>query len=115
MKTLNIGQRVEKMLAARQLATAKIGAILLAVNTNYRRDELAYLLRQSEAENLFLIDGYQDIDYLATVYELLPELRTQPRDDLSSKRFPHLKRVFFLGQEMRRAVFGLPFQEEKSS
>jgi fatty-acyl-CoA synthase len=93
---------------ALQFATAKIGAVLLTVNTNYRRDELAYLLRQSEAENLFLIDGYQDIDYLATVYDLLPELRTQPRGYLSSSRFPHLKRVFFLGQEKHRGMYAIP-------
>ncbi len=93
---------------ALQFATAKIGAILLTVNTNYRRDELAYLLRQSEAENLFLIDGYQDIDYLATIYELLPELRTQPRGYLSSPGFPHLRRVFFLGQEKHRGMYAIP-------
>ncbi|MBW1647954.1 MAG: AMP-binding protein [Deltaproteobacteria bacterium] len=93
---------------ALQFATAKIGAVLLTVNTNYRRDELAYLLRQSEAENLFLIDGYQDIDYLATVYELLPQLRTQPRGHLSSARFPRLKRVFFLGQEKHRGMYTIP-------
>ena len=33
---------------ALQFATAKIGAVLLTVNINYKRDELAYLLRQSE-------------------------------------------------------------------
>ncbi len=93
---------------ALQFATAKIGAVLLTVNTNYRRDELAYLLRQSETENLFLIDGYQDIDYLATVYDLLPELRTQPRGYLSSGQFPRLRRVFFLGQEKHRGMYAIP-------
>jgi fatty-acyl-CoA synthase len=52
-------------------ATAKIGTVLLTVNTNYRAAELSYLLKQSRAENLFLIDGYQDIDYLQIVYELV--------------------------------------------
>jgi len=44
---------------ALQFATAKIGAVLLTINTNYRISELAYVLAQSETENLFLIDGYQ--------------------------------------------------------
>jgi fatty-acyl-CoA synthase len=91
-----------------QFATAKIGAILLTVNTNYRINELAYVLEQSESENLFLIDGYQDIDYLRTVYELVPELRTQERGRLASRRFPHLKRVFFLGLEKHRGMFSIP-------
>ena len=38
-------------------ATARIGAILVTVNTNYRETELRYLLQQSECENLFIIDS----------------------------------------------------------
>jgi len=91
-----------------QFATAKIGAILLTVNTNYRRTELEYLLVQSETENLFLIDGFQDTDYVNTVYELIPELKTQQRGHLSCKKFPHLKRVAFLGQEKHRGMYSIP-------
>jgi fatty-acyl-CoA synthase len=93
---------------ALQFATAKIGAVLLTVNTNYRSTELAYVLEQSESENLFLIDGYQDIDYLQTVYDLVPELRTQERGRLSAARFPHLKRVCFLGLEKHRGMYSIP-------
>ena len=93
---------------ALQFATAKIGAVLLTINTNYRISELAYVLAQSETENLFLIDGYQDIDYLQTVYELVPELRTQERGHLTTAQFPHLKRVFFLGLEKHRGMYSVP-------
>ncbi len=93
---------------ALQFATAKIGAVLLTVNTNYRSTELSYLLSQSRAENLFLIDGYQDIDYLQIVYDLVPELRTSRRGSLQSESFPHLKRVFFLGPEKHRGLFSMP-------
>lgn len=93
---------------ALQFATAKIGAVLLTVNTNYRSAELAYLLEQSESENLFLIDGYMDTDYLQTVYDLVPELKQQERGQLHSERFPHLKRVFFLGMEKHRGLYALP-------
>ena len=93
---------------ALQFATAKIGAILLTVNTNYKTAELAYLLEQSETENLFLIDGYQDTDYVQTVYELIPELKKQERGRLEIPRFPHLKRVAFLGQEKRRGMYSIP-------
>ncbi|MBF0573265.1 MAG: AMP-binding protein [Desulfamplus sp.] len=91
-----------------QFATAKIGAILLTVNTNYKKAELEYLLKQSETENLFLIDGFQDTDYISTIYELVPELRTQQRGSLKSSSFPHLKRVFFLGQEKHRGMYSIP-------
>ena len=78
-----------------QFATAKIGAVLLTVNTNYRRSELAYLLKQSDTETLFLIDGYQDIDYVQTLYDLVPELKTGKRGQLVSEGFPRLKQVCF--------------------
>lgn len=91
-----------------QFATAKIGAVLLTVNTNYKSAELEYLLKQSESENLFLIDGYQDTDYVNTVYDLIPELKTVERGRLASPAFPHLKRVCFLGQEKHRGMYSIP-------
>ncbi len=91
-----------------QFATAQIGAVLITVNTNYRESEVAYLLAQSETENLFIIDGYRDHDYLATIYDLVPELKSQPRGQLKSERFPHLKRVMFLGMEKHRGLYSLP-------
>lgn len=53
-------------------ATARIGAILVTVNTNYRETELRYLLQQSECENLFIIDSVRDHDFIASTYEVLP-------------------------------------------
>jgi fatty-acyl-CoA synthase len=91
-----------------QFATAKIGAILLTVNTNYKTSELEYLLTQSQTQNLFLIDVFQDTDYVNTVYELVPELKTCQRGNLSSPKFPHLKRVGFLGPEKHRGMYTIP-------
>ncbi len=93
---------------ALQFATAKIGAILLTVNTHYKTAELEYLLQQSDAENIILIDGFRDTDYVRTLYDLVPELRTQERGHLVSKRFPRLKRVIFLGQEKHRGMYSIP-------
>ncbi len=93
---------------ALQFATARIGAVLLTVNTSYKTSELEYLLKQSECENIFIIDGFRDTDYVLTVYDLLPELKTQQRGYLSSSRFPHLKRVFFLGHEKHRGMYSTP-------
>jgi len=91
-----------------QFATAKIGAVLLTVNTSYKSEELRYLLQQSECENLFVIDGFRDTDYVQVVGELAPELRTCQRGELRSAAFPHLRRVFFLGQEKHRGMYSVP-------
>jgi len=91
-----------------QFATAQIGAVLLTINTNCKSTEIDYLLRQSETENIFIIDGVRDTDYVATLNELVPELRTQPRGELRAARYPHLKRVFFLGPEKHRGMVSVP-------
>ncbi len=93
---------------ALQFATAKIGAILITVNTNYRESELRYLLTQSDCENLFVIDGFRDHDYLETVYKLIPELKLQPRGYLRNPGLPCLKRVMFLGVEKHRGMYSVP-------
>ncbi|MGE4290933.1 MAG: AMP-binding protein [Desulfovibrio sp.] len=97
-----------------QFATAKIGAVLLTVNTYYRNHELDYLLKQSDTENLILIDGFRDVDYVGTLYELVPELKTMERGHLKSEKYPHLKRVLFLGQEKHRGMYSMPELEAMS-
>ncbi|QJB56394.1 AMP-binding protein [Pseudodesulfovibrio sp. zrk46] len=91
-----------------QFATAKIGAILLTVNTHYQSHELKYLLEHSETENLFIIGDYRGHDYLNTVYELIPELKVQERGQLKTNKFPKLERVFFLGHEKHRGLYSVP-------
>jgi len=91
-----------------QFATAKIGAILLTVNTHYQSHELKYLLEHSETENLFIIGSYRGHDYLNTVYELIPELKIQERGQLKTNKFPKLKRVFYLGHEKHRGLYSIP-------
>ncbi len=91
-----------------QFATAKIGAVLLTVNIHYKKSELKYLLQQSDAENIFIIDGFRDNNYVQTLYELVPELKTQERGRIQSREFPYLQRVFFLGHEKHRGMYSLP-------
>jgi fatty-acyl-CoA synthase len=91
-----------------QFATAKIGAIMLTVNTHYRSHEVKYLLENSETENLFIIGNYRDHDYLSTVYELIPELKTQERGQLRTNKFPKLKRLFYMGHEKHRGMYSIP-------
>ncbi|WP_346862652.1 AMP-binding protein [uncultured Draconibacterium sp.] len=86
-------------------ATAKIGAILVTINTNYKLAELDYLLKNADINSLFLIDGYRDSDYVKMIFELVPELKTQARGELNSERFPELKNVGFIGQQKHRGMY----------
>lgn len=84
-----------------QFATGKIGAVLVTVNTNYKSAELAYVLEQSDAKALFLVGGFKDNDYVATLRQVLPELEQASQAQVNSQRFPYLERVVFIprGQE----------------
>ncbi len=82
---------------ALQFATAKIGAVLVTVNTNYKSTELEYVLNQSDATTLLLVQGFKDTDYVETTYAVVPELKGTPAGELACAKLPHLKNVVFLG------------------
>jgi fatty-acyl-CoA synthase len=86
-------------------ATAKIGVIAVTVNTAYRLHELEYLVKQSDIKALCLIDGFRDIDYVAIINELVPELKSCERGRLESARFPRLESVIFIGPEKHRGMY----------
>lgn len=86
-------------------ATAKIGVVLVTVNTAYKSHELAYVVKQSDMTALAIIDRFRDVDYVNTVNEMIPELRRDPRGHLRSAEFPHLKSVLFVGQEKHRGMY----------
>ncbi|MFY0545521.1 AMP-binding protein [Brevibacillus sp. H7] len=88
-----------------QFATAKMGGVLVTVNTSYRVHELEYLLRQSEATTLLLIDSYRDANYLEMIREICPELDQSDPGQLQSARLPHLKNVIFIGAERQPGMF----------
>lgn len=86
-------------------ATAKIGAVLVTVNTAYKGHELAYILEQSDMKALAIVDGFRDVNYIREIYDLVPELKTQPRGSLKSKKFPFLKYVIYIGPEKHRGMY----------
>ena len=64
-------------------------------------------LGQADAGNLFIISGYRDCSDVDVIYTLVPELREQPRGELKCQKYPHLKRVMFLGGEKHRGMYSL--------
>jgi fatty-acyl-CoA synthase len=86
-------------------ATAKIGAILVTVNTSYKLTELEFLINNADLHTLCIIDGYRDSDYVSMVFELLPELRSSSRGALKSTKFPELKNVVFIGPQKHKGMY----------
>ena len=89
-------------------ATARIGVVLVTVNTNYKLHEVEYIVSQSDMKALCIIDGFRDSDYVAMVRNLVPELETQQRGHLASARFPALRNVVYLGPRKHRGMYSLP-------
>ena len=75
-----------------QMATARIGAILVNINPAYRRKELAYALERSEVQGLFLMPSFRSSDYVAMLIDLLPQLKTA-QAALPCTPFPLLRRI----------------------
>jgi fatty-acyl-CoA synthase len=86
-------------------AAAKIGAITVTVNTNYKQHELEYVIKNSDMHTLFLTNGTFDSDYIEMIYNIIPELRTCQRGHLTSERFPRLNNVVYIGQEKFRGMY----------
>lgn len=86
-------------------ASAKIGAILVTVNTNYRSNELSYLLQQSHCENLFLVENFREHNFIASFEAIAPEVKNQEPAHISIENLPHLKRVVNLGQNPQKGMF----------
>jgi len=70
-----------------QFALAKIGAILVTVNTGLRAHEMDYLLRQSESATVITISGFKDVDYVGVLREI---------GAVGSSKLPDLKRSIFI-------------------
>ena len=79
-----------------QLASAKVGAILVNINPAYRVGELEYVLRQSGCRWLVCADAFKTSDYHAMVQELVPELACASPGKLVSERLPDLRGVISL-------------------
>jgi fatty-acyl-CoA synthase len=75
-----------------QMATARIGGILVNINPAYRIRELEYALQLSEVNCLFAISRFRGSDYISMLQELLPQLKSDSQI-LADKAFPQLRRI----------------------
>ncbi|MBU2552227.1 MAG: AMP-binding protein [Proteobacteria bacterium] len=84
---------------------AKIGAVIVPVNTMFRTEDTAYLLGQSNSGTLVAVDRSGPIDYLAMVREMLPAMESGPAGEWKEAGFPDLERVVLMGESNARGAF----------
>ncbi len=79
-----------------QLATAKVGLVLVNINPAYRTAEVEYALNKVGCKALVSMARFKTSDYLGMLRELAPELdRCAPRL-LASQRLPQLRSVIWI-------------------
>ncbi len=76
-----------------QMATARIGAILVNINPSCRPRELAHALRRSEVNGIFSIPFFKTSNYTAMLVDMIPELKGYTPETFLSGEFPHLRMV----------------------
>jgi fatty-acyl-CoA synthase len=80
-----------------QIATAKIGVILVNINPAYRVTELEYALNKVGCKMLVTMTAYKTSDYIGIVRQLAPELDSAQSGELHAARAPTLRTVVQLG------------------
>lgn len=88
-----------------QFGSAKMGAVLVTVNTNYRAFELEFLLKQSEVNTLILIDGYRDVNYVELVTQIAPIIPLSQPGQLNTEKLPKLKNLIYVGEKTPNGMF----------
>ncbi|MHB9099150.1 MAG: AMP-binding protein [Syntrophales bacterium] len=82
-----------------ELAAAKIGAILVSVDTNAQTPQLEYLLRQSDSRSLILSEGIKGAEYTGMIRRLCPEVGSSEPGRLDCPALPELKRLIVISEE----------------
>ncbi|MGQ0631037.1 MAG: class I adenylate-forming enzyme family protein [Sporichthyaceae bacterium] len=80
-----------------KLAISRVGAVAVPINYNLRRNELAYILGQSDARALFVMDSLRDLDYVGDLDAIVPGW--DAGSPAGGAALPGLNHVFVLATE----------------
>jgi acyl-coenzyme A synthetase/AMP-(fatty) acid ligase len=79
------------------LAGARIGAVVVPLNTFFRTRELAWCLRHADVDTLLTVPSLLSHDYLARLEEAARGLAESPGPPLRLPELPFLRRVYVFG------------------
>jgi fatty-acyl-CoA synthase len=91
-----------------QMATAKIGAILVNINPAYRLYELEYAMNKSGCRAIVSAEQFKSSKYLEMLYALAPELNTCEPGQLKAEKLPDLDIVIRMGDARSPGMFNFP-------
>ena len=87
-------------------AVAKIGAVLVPINTRFRTGDMEYLVDHSDSAALILMDRSGPVDYLDMLREVAPEIDSGDPSALRPAAFLALRNVIIVGDERPAGAIG---------
>lgn len=78
------------------LACARLGILVVTVNTRNKAEETAYVLAKSQANALVMVDRYWNIDYCALLAEAIPSFSAANTQARNAAALSHLEHVIVL-------------------
>jgi fatty-acyl-CoA synthase len=88
-----------------QLATAKIGVIMVCINPAYRLFELEYALNKVECKAIISAESFKSSQYLSMLNELAPELKNAQPGQLNAEKLPYLTTVIRMGENKTSGMY----------
>jgi fatty-acyl-CoA synthase len=88
-----------------QLALAKIGVVLISIDTNCKREQLEYFLRQSDSRSLVMAEGMKGSEYIDMIHQLCPEVKEAIPGQLNCRALPKLKNIILISGRTLDGMF----------
>jgi fatty-acyl-CoA synthase len=79
-----------------QVATAKVGLVLVNINPAYRTSELEYALNKVDCKALVTMRAFKTSDYVGMLNELAPEIATSKPRALHAAKVPALRTIAWI-------------------
>jgi fatty-acyl-CoA synthase len=81
-----------------EFAAAKIGAVLMTLDTNAQPQQLEYALRQSDSQTLIMSEGINGTNcaHISMIRQLCPEMETSAPGQLDCRALPELRRLIVI-------------------
>jgi acyl-CoA synthetase (AMP-forming)/AMP-acid ligase II len=83
------------------LAAARIGALVVPLNTFYKPRELGWVMRHADVHTLLTLPRFLNADYLERLETAAPSLARQKAGALHARELPYLRDVIVFGQPDR--------------
>lgn len=94
-------------------ACARIGVIMIPINSFLKGNELAYIMKQSDAIGIVFLKSFANIPYRQILEGLLPEIISSEAGTWKNERFPKMKYVISLTDDPSKGLITLKNLMEK--